>query len=125
VRSRLVAILLVAAAALLDEAGAHGPATAALVAAVPVAAAAALLTLGAALERPHAAEWVQAWLAGAAGLLTLAAAALRTPLAPAGDPPAAAAATLAVCLVVLGLQALVAGVVALGWRPPALTQPPS
>jgi hypothetical protein len=111
VRSRLLAVVLIAAAALLDAAGVHGTAYLVLVLAVPVSAAAALIALGDVLAAsgPAPAERVRTALGAIVVGLVLFAAASRAPFVTAGEVPPVAAAALVCCLVVLALDALVAG----------------
>ena len=113
-RTRLLAVVLVLAAALADAAGAHAVAYYALVAAVPLAAVAALLALGSILDRTAATPLDR----GIAGLSALAlpflllGTAVRAPLLTEGPPPAIGVSCVVACLVLFATQAMLAATAA-------------
>jgi hypothetical protein len=113
-RTRLLAVVLVLAAALADAAGAHAFAYYTLVAAVPVAAVAALLSLGAILDGSAAGPLDR----GVAGLSAVAlpflllGTAVRAPLLTGGPPPALGVTCVVACLVLFAVQAMLAATVA-------------
>jgi hypothetical protein len=122
VRLRLAAVTLVLGAALADTAGQHQVAYYALVAAVPTAAVAALYALGAVLDGTAAEplDLIAVALAGLAVPLLLVTTAVRAPLVAAGQPPRVAVSALVGCLVLMLLQAALAGASALVSPQPAL-----
>jgi uncharacterized membrane protein YidH (DUF202 family) len=103
---RLASVLLVAAVAALDAAGAHDLAGLALVAAVPAASLAGLTAFADAASEQTLPSWIRAGLGAVALVLVILAAAVRAPLTASEDVPAVAASALAACLAVLALQVL-------------------
>jgi hypothetical protein len=118
----LAAVTLVLAAVLADGAGEYGLAYYALVAAVPVAALAALYALGAVLDGSAAEplDRVSLALSGLGLPLLLLTAAVRAPVVGDGPPPRLGVTALVLCLVILVLQAALAGASALAVQQPAL-----
>jgi hypothetical protein len=107
---RLTAAGLVAAALLLEAAGAHSLATLAVVGAVPTCSVAALQALDEAISRPDVTRYALLGLAALAPALVLVAAVVRSPLAPATPLPAAGVTALVCALLAFALQGAVAGV---------------
>jgi hypothetical protein len=113
-RTRLLAVALVLAAALADAAGAHAVAYYALVAAVPLAAVAALLALGAILDRTAATPLDRgiAGLSAVALPFLLLGTAVRAPLLTEGPPPAIGVSCVVACLALFATQAMLAATAA-------------
>jgi hypothetical protein len=109
VTARLSAAGLVAAALVLDAAGAHGLAVLAVVVAVPTSGIAALHALDDAICQPGISRYVLLALATLAMALVLVAAAVRSLLTPAVELPAAGVTALVCSLIAFVLQGLVAG----------------
>ena len=118
----MAAVTLVLGAALADAAGQHRLSYYALVAAVPVAAVAALYALGAVLDGSAAEPLDRAavLLAGLAVPLLLLTTAVRAPLVGGSQPPRIAVTALVACLVLMLVQAALAGASALTVQQPAL-----
>lgn len=113
--TRLLSISLVLAAALADAGGEHALAYYALVAAVPVASLAALSALGSVLDG-SAAEPLDRGIAAVSALalpFLLLGTAVRAPLVVEGPPPAIGVSAIVCCLVLYGVQALLAGMAVL------------
>lgn len=108
---RALTVGLVLLAAVADSAGAHSLGYYALVGAVPAAAVAALLAFGDILDGTTATslDRGQAVLAGLALLFLLVAAAVRAPVLSAGEVPTLGVTAMAICLMLLATQALLAG----------------
>ena len=118
----MTAITLVLGAVAADAAGLHPLAYYALVVAVPVVAAAALQALGAVLDGSAAEplDRLSVALSTFALPLLLLATAIRAPLVGDGPPPRLGVTALVAGLVVLLLQAALAGASALAVQRPAL-----
>lgn len=108
---RALTVGLVLLAALADSAGAHSLGYYALVGAVPVAAVAALLAFGDVLDGTAATtiDRGQVVLAGLALPFLLVATAVRAPLLSSGEVPTLGVTAMAICLMLLATQALLAG----------------
>ena len=113
-RTRLLAVVLVLAAALADAAGAHAFAYYALVAAVPLAAVAALFALGAILDGSAGGplDRVLAALSASALPFLLLGTAVRAPLLADAPPPAVGITCVVACLALFAVQALLAATAA-------------
>lgn len=108
---RAITVGLVLVAALADSAGSNALGYYALVGAVPAAAVAALLAFGDVLDGTAATalDRGQAVLAGLALPFLLVATAVRAPLLSDGGVPALGVTATAICLALLAIQALLAG----------------